>query len=201
MPRHPKELLLSKDELKKRKSERHKKWREKNLEKLRRYAKSYRDNNVDKMREYGRKHYAEKMTLEQKRKKWESLKKFLAQNPEYSKQYYATHKAEAHARVYKRRASIFNQTHPDIDLKKVIGIYNESNNMLAATGIKHEVDHIIPLSSGGWHHQDNLQIITQFENRSKADNPFWEKAGFKSWRDVPESLWPVSLKNQYEAKK
>ena len=32
----------------------------------------------------------------------------------------------------------------------------------------HEVDHIIPLSKGGKHHEDNLQYLTIAENRSKG---------------------------------
>lgn len=201
MPRHPKELLLSKEELKRRKALRHKKWRAKNQERLRVYAKAYRDNNIELAREYDRKYYAERMPLDRKKRKWDSLKKFMDQNPEYANQYYRTHKTEAHARASKRRASVFKQTHPDIDIKRVVEIYRSCEAVTCASGIKHEVDHIIPLSKGGWHHQDNLQIIPEFENRSKADNPFWEKDGFRSWRDVPESLWPESLKNQYEDKK
>lgn len=37
------------------------------------------------------------------------------------------------------------------------------------TGIKHEVDHKIPLSRGGLHHPDNLQILTKAKNRQKTN--------------------------------
>jgi 5-methylcytosine-specific restriction endonuclease McrA len=33
----------------------------------------------------------------------------------------------------------------------------------------YEVDHIIPLSKGGKHHQDNLQYLTKDENRKKGN--------------------------------
>lgn len=33
----------------------------------------------------------------------------------------------------------------------------------------HEVDHIIPLSKGGKHHEDNLQYLTIAENRAKSN--------------------------------
>lgn len=36
----------------------------------------------------------------------------------------------------------------------------------------YEVDHIIPLSKGGKHHEDNLQYLTISENRSK-NNRIW----------------------------
>jgi len=35
------------------------------------------------------------------------------------------------------------------------------------TGIPHEVYHIIPISKGGKHHENNLQILTATENRKK----------------------------------
>ena len=33
----------------------------------------------------------------------------------------------------------------------------------------YEVDHIIPFAKGGLHHQDNLQYLTPFENKSKGN--------------------------------
>lgn len=33
----------------------------------------------------------------------------------------------------------------------------------------YEVDHVIPLSKGGLHHQDNLQYLTVSENRKKSN--------------------------------
>ena len=36
-----------------------------------------------------------------------------------------------------------------------------------ATGIAYEVDHIQPISEGGLHHPDNLQILTAQANRKK----------------------------------
>lgn len=35
--------------------------------------------------------------------------------------------------------------------------------------VGYEVDHIIPLSKGGLHHEDNLQYLTIKENRSKGN--------------------------------
>ena len=37
----------------------------------------------------------------------------------------------------------------------------------------YEVDHIIPISKGGLHHQDNLQYLTISENRSKGNKLDW----------------------------
>ena len=33
----------------------------------------------------------------------------------------------------------------------------------------YEVDHIIPISKGGLHHEDNLQYLTISENRRKGN--------------------------------
>lgn len=41
-------------------------------------------------------------------------------------------------------------------------------NEIKPAGVQYEVDHIKPLSKGGAHHPDNLQIITAEENRKKA---------------------------------
>lgn len=53
----------------------------------------------------------------------------------------------------------------------------------AATGIKHVVDHIVPLQSPlvcGLHVEANLQVIPESINASKGNR--W-------WNDMPEELW------------
>lgn len=72
------------------------------------------------------------------------------------------------AKSAKRRASKVNQTPDDADLKLIQEIYQKCKKISEETGIPHEVDHIIPISKGGLHHQDNLQIITAKENRMKG---------------------------------
>lgn len=51
---------------------------------------------------------------------------------------------------------------------KVLNIYKEAKRIEMETGIKHHVDHIIPLKHGGKHHSSNLQIITAEENLKKG---------------------------------
>jgi 5-methylcytosine-specific restriction endonuclease McrA len=48
-------------------------------------------------------------------------------------------------------------------------MYDLANKMTTETGITHEVDHVIPYTKCGFHHPDNLQIITMKENRKKRD--------------------------------
>lgn len=59
-----------------------------------------------------------------------------------------------------------NQTPPDADMDKIKEIY-----LNCPPG--YEVDHIIPISKGGLHHQDNLQYLTITENRSKSNKLDW----------------------------
>ena len=58
----------------------------------------------------------------------------------------------------------------DADRTKIKEIYLKCREMTKSTGIPHQVDHIIPRSKGGLHHQDNLQILTREENRRKGNS-------------------------------
>jgi hypothetical protein len=60
----------------------------------------------------------------------------------------------------------------DTDRKAMISIYETCAMLTKTTGTKHEVDHILPLQGeyvSGFHVPANLQILTQFENRSKGN--------------------------------
>lgn len=60
----------------------------------------------------------------------------------------------------------YHQTPPDADMDIIKEIY-----LNCPEG--YEVDHIVPLSKGGLHHQDNLQYLTISENRSKGNRLDW----------------------------
>lgn len=66
-------------------------------------------------------------------------------------------------RSHKKNARI-----PSTDDRKISLIFKSCREKTDATGIPHEVDHIIPLSIGGADHQDNLRIITKQENGLKS---------------------------------
>lgn len=106
-------------------------------------------------------------TVEKQREK---LRRWRANNPEkHQKQWLDPDKAHIrNARAAKRRAKKRNQTPDDADFEKIKLIYEECKRISEETGIPHEVDHIIPISKGGLHHQDNLQIISMKENRMKG---------------------------------
>jgi hypothetical protein len=49
----------------------------------------------------------------------------------------------------------------------IIEVYKLRDRLTQDTGITHEVDHIVPISKGGSHTPDNLQVITKDANRRK----------------------------------
>lgn len=63
------------------------------------------------------------------------------------------------------RAKKYKVLAPDANLEKINEIYRNCP-------IGYEVDHKVPLSRGGKHHEDNLQYLTVTENRSKG-NRWW----------------------------
>ena len=53
--------------------------------------------------------------------------------------------------------------------EKTSNAYKEAERLTEETGVIHHVDHIIPISKGGLHHQDNLQVLTKKENLIKGN--------------------------------
>jgi len=53
------------------------------------------------------------------------------------------------------------------DQQKINKIYCKAKRLSEETNVPYEVDHIIPISKGGKHHENNLQILAAIENRKK----------------------------------
>jgi len=132
----------------------HKEYRVINKDKLSIYYKTYYEDNKDLIREKQKKYYYKTIPAQKERsRKWAS--KNLAK------------RAEKSAR---RRALKLQQTPPNADQNKIDAIYEERTQLNKEAGyIKYHVDHIIPLSKGGLHHEENLRVITATENLSKGD--------------------------------
>lgn len=167
---------------------RNKQWREKNKEKISEQKKEYYHQNKDAVREY----------LKNNREKIKKRKmEWRLNNPEKVKQHKekSLKKPENREKARKRARCYYKENKPkyfanaaarrseykkDMELltqeekNKVYEIYELSQELsLAAKSsgsneIFH-VDHIKPLSKGGKHHPDNLQILLASENRSKSD--------------------------------
>lgn len=89
-----------------------------------------------------------------------------------------------------RRARMIGVLHPDHDKKEEAILIAERRRLEGETGVRHAVDHIIPISRGGWHHHENLQVMPFGMNSRKGDSVGWSEPGYKSWMDVSMDLWP-----------
>jgi len=86
--------------------------------------------------------------------------------------YYAKHKAEWLAKFIARRSLKERAVPRWADLKTIEALYLVARDLTERTGIKHEVDHIIPLKSEvvcGLHVESNLRVITRYDNRKKSN--------------------------------
>lgn len=60
----------------------------------------------------------------------------------------------------------------------ILAFYTKAKELTKATGVKHDVDHIIPLQGKfviGLHVPWNLQVLTKSENSSKRNKINWNK--------------------------
>lgn len=97
------------------------------------------------------------------------------------------------------RAQNGKYLHPDHDFNVESKMHGECISRTETTGIRHNIDHIIPIALGGFHHHLNLQILPHKINASKSNNPVWKMEGYRYWKDVPDYLWPEPLKPIYQA--
>jgi hypothetical protein len=82
-------------------------------------------------------------------------------------------KAEWSAYIVERRKKRDKSMPPWADKKAINEIYIKARQLTIETGIKHEVDHIIPSNHVlvcGLHVETNLQIITEAENIVKSNS-------------------------------
>lgn len=100
-------------------------------------------------------------------------------NPEYrrrvSREYYKKsgkyekRKVAYYEATARRRATLRQQFPSNANKEKIKQIYWICSRLNAGVPwTPFHVDHIIPLSKGGLHHEDNLQILPAFENLRKG---------------------------------
>jgi hypothetical protein len=144
--------------------QKNKDWRERNSEKVKEKFKQYYQSNLEKERARTRKKYQDNIeAYKLSNKLWRERN---ADNERF--------------RTAKRHAAKLQATPLWSDLNAIKQIYKEADRISKETGIKHEVDHIVPLQSNlvcGLHVPANLQILTKPENISK---------GNRHWPDMPE---------------
>ncbi len=159
------------------------------------YAAAYREANREKLRQQAREYYA---THKDQQKA--NMADWRVRNPEWLKANYQRQREKIttdpdrieavrqqrrkHAKTYperstaqtrKRQAAQLQRTPAwltDANFKAMLVFYEEAKSLTEQTGVKYEVDHIVPLLGEnvcGLHVPWNLQILTQSENRSKGN--------------------------------
>ena len=87
----------------------------------------------------------------------------------YRRRYYQKHGDVHDACGATARARKLNQTPPDANTKVIRMFYAVMKRLNKTAGfIKYHVDHIHPVSKGGLHHEDNLQIMLAVDNMKKG---------------------------------
>lgn len=82
-------------------------------------------------------------------------------------------RAEWSAYIVERRKKRDKSMPPWADKIAIKEMYIKARQLTAETGVKHEVDHIIPSNHElvcGLHVENNLQILTETENISKSNS-------------------------------
>lgn len=109
-------------------------------------------------------------TKEKQAKNRERRRETLREN---NKKYSQTERGKAiNAEKTRRRYARLKQNIPinitNDELREIQDIYQKAQKLMKETGIQYDVDHIIPLWEGGFHHPANLQIITHEEHLVKT---------------------------------
>lgn len=148
-------------------------YNEKNRDKRSAYAKQYRKDNPEKVKELG-KAWAKQNPEKIKAYGQKAVKAWLERNPEYPSNFYKANKERYIAASARRRAAQESAT-PSwltaVDKAMIQEMYDVSEARYIQTGIKHHVDHIVPINGknvAGMHVPWNLQVITAHENLSKG---------------------------------
>ena len=153
---------------------------EANKDKITAYKKAYREANKEKIK-HQHKAYREanKEKINARDKAWREANRetHLACLKTWSQ----NNKEARNALEVKRNASKKQAILPSSDLKLIKKLYEKRAKMSKKYNVLYHVDHIIPLSIGGAHHQDNMRVITAKENISKKDKYVPELGGV--WAD------------------
>jgi hypothetical protein len=120
------------------------------------------------------KQYMQEWRCKNSEQQSEYRKQYHNANKEYFIKYRQANKALINARTRRRQMSLINRTPAWLDTTAIAEIYSiyEYCSALRNIGLRYEVDHIIPLQGklvSGLHIPENLQVIHEFDNRSKSN--------------------------------
>jgi hypothetical protein len=141
----------------------------------RNYIRKWRAENPDKVRAYSAKWNA--ANPEQRReieRSWRARNpdRVAAHNSKAGRKWASNNKGRRLASVRARQLAKRQRTPAWADHVMIRAYYETAAELTVATGIPHEVDHVIPLQGeliSGLHVHDNLRILTRSENRSKQN--------------------------------
>ena len=151
----------------------HKRYSDNNKDKRNAYAKQYRKDNPEKIKVLA-KDWAKKNPEKIKGYAVKAVKAWNERNPDYQSNFYKANKERYIAASARRRAAQESATPTwltAIDKAMIQEMYDVSEARYIQTGIKHHVDHIVPINGkgvSGMHVPWNLQVITAHENLSKG---------------------------------
>ena len=153
-----------------------KKYQSKNKNKIKDYLKEYALTNKEKLKEY--------------QKQYQQAHRDKAKEKEYHKAYKKTPTGkEVDLRSQrKRRALKANKLHPNHDTTIEKALELQRQKLEIQTRQSYHLDHIWPLSQGGFHHHENLQVIPSSINLIKGDSMEYRHPAIKHWTDLPEWL-------------
>lgn len=104
------------------------------------------------------------------------------------RRHYEANKPVYYVRTRLREKHIRQATPPWVDLSAITDVYRQAAILAEATGIPHDVDHIVPLRGKnvcGLHVHWNLRPLPASDNRSKGNSEEWTcECGVTHERDV-----------------
>ena len=142
---------------KKHRSDVNKKWRQKNED----YLRGYKKQNKDRINKWHRTRYKND-------EKFRNIKKTLVLQYQKTKAGRLCTRTSSNAyRARKQKASVNLTEYEEGVIKQIYAHAVRVSNKLQ---IPFDVDHIVPLTKGGLHHPNNLQISPASSNRSKNNS-------------------------------
>ena len=150
------------------------KWYKKNRERVLKRSKEYRATDRVKERERQRqklRYAADRDGIQSRRAAYYRSSPLAKQRfDQYQKRYYRENTLKFTLRVAKRRAKKYSAMPQWADKKAIADIYKLAKERTLETGIKHVVDHVVPLQGRrvcGLHVETNLQVLSDQENLRK----------------------------------
>jgi hypothetical protein len=161
----------------------------KHKDELKEHSKQYCEKHKEQRQKYFKAHYQKNKDEILTRQK-QYYKDTKEERQQYQDEYNKNNRHKRNKDWMKRHATKLNATPPWLTKemeKEIEQFYGQAFRLTEETGIKHVVDHMVPLCSdqvSGFHVPWNLQVIPEEENLSKSNS---------TWPDMPEDMVEAQL--------